>query len=1149
MTCQGKLGNLQSVSIRETQTQKNSRGKTVYIYVIHCTADGTCWRIHKRYSEFERLHEKLTEKYNELPELPSKRGIMGRLRPGLGTDRSYYETRRRLLEDYLNKLLLHEAKTSGALRSFLSSEQWSASLIVPKPQPKVDDNESDADSDSEGVGSLATQSQFRMMALCPLCEDLSNVDEGGEDHVAARPLPATAYVGNGVFVELQCPQHGRIKYPVETPHGRNSGSEDPLVVDGSHSMSSSGNRGGRFARFLGRMLDRPRASFKVASPVHVRNLCVTGWPGGIHAGHVSMSYSVFFGADAVVNGTPTAIFPHSTHRPSGVAGRSSGSCGGDIQLAGPKDSVHFDEVNSSTALLAFELWVSFSASGRLVCLGSAMVDLQNPQMFKAVANGCWLPLRLRRSQEVYAVASPAESIPQVYIQLEVSVDDRTAEAPVWTKKSTTAGTDAPASSPTTSTPSHPGPQPISPQTSHSSTRFPSRSLSSPAAADADGAPGRVDQAAPADKWCAGCPLLALGQIRGEILEAKGLPLVSGRSGLGNMFGKVKMIPYRPSFGEGQYGLIRDQKFRTPTVLASVDPRWNAASFRFIVYPWSEAIDIAVYEEGMLGQRKAEQLAPLLGHAVFPLSMLAPSCRWWNVTAAAEGGVTTSVLVGELECWVPLQWRDGETLPGSGIRVRLSVQLHTVPAVFPRLASYSSGQKVPFPLGGVQESDGGGGEDMGAIWRELVFLTDNQDAGVDDDFQSAQPSACVTLPEAVADRSREYIFEVRLERLHFKLNRSNSHQHWPTSAQTSGPGVGGVGHLVNPAIPTVVSGLNSPNPAPSPSESSEWVAVVIWDEMACVVSGRACEADGQFTLGVDWEGFSPTMVYRVPKSAMALDVRYVRIELYEIKRKREDSFDASEERNDSSGSLPLPSSGLSIPGGLMSGPPRGLVADIGCSNCVGSVKVDLLTIATGPAHHDLPVMSGFKQLGRLRFNIHMDQLFTCGILLRNVHINLVPPSSGASTVTGRAQSQLEPAGGGAAPSAAENETTEPLSPSRKRGVDVDAGVAGEVLHPGTEEEEFATYYVGYRYTGSMDSDDGVTLPFQLHVLADGSLAGPIQTSASNAQWIPPPGSTSPPCSTTAEIPTSHIGQSATTSSTEDTAGGSSGGGGGGGGGGG
>eukprot|EP00736_Rhodelphis_marinus_P005479 Rmarinus@m.8947 len=94
----------------------STRDKVTY-YAIKVHWDEETWNIHRRYSDFEKLHSSLSSSCRNLPSLPSKRYRMGWL---FRTHEEHTENRRGELEMYLNAILKHnKACRSPDLERFL----------------------------------------------------------------------------------------------------------------------------------------------------------------------------------------------------------------------------------------------------------------------------------------------------------------------------------------------------------------------------------------------------------------------------------------------------------------------------------------------------------------------------------------------------------------------------------------------------------------------------------------------------------------------------------------------------------------------------------------------------------------------------------------------------------------------------------------------------------------------------------------------------------------------------------------------------------------------------------------------------------------------------------------------------------------------
>lgn len=66
--------------------------------------------------------------------------------------------------------------------------------------------------------------------------------------------------------------------------------------------------------------------------------------------------------------------------------------------------------------------------------------------------------------------------------------------------------------------------------------------------------------------------------------------------------------------------------------------------------------------------------------------------------------------------------------------------------------------------------------------------------------------------------------------------------------------------------------------------------------------------------------------------------------------------------------------------------------------IGAARVDLHTLATGTVSHTLPLRDGRKRRGLIHFDVHMEQVSTVEISLRNLRLQGLTPDAAATAVT-------------------------------------------------------------------------------------------------------------------------------------------------------
>ncbi|CAD8162927.1 unnamed protein product [Paramecium pentaurelia] len=112
------------------QVDSYTSEKSVIRYVIAVECSNNKWQIYKRYSEFEEIHFKLVELFNELPQFPKKQIFH--------LNRSEVQFRMQQLNDYLNQLLdRKEIVNSVIFRDFLILDQYDEFLHPVQTQIRI----------------------------------------------------------------------------------------------------------------------------------------------------------------------------------------------------------------------------------------------------------------------------------------------------------------------------------------------------------------------------------------------------------------------------------------------------------------------------------------------------------------------------------------------------------------------------------------------------------------------------------------------------------------------------------------------------------------------------------------------------------------------------------------------------------------------------------------------------------------------------------------------------------------------------------------------------------------------------------------------------------------------------------------------------
>lgn len=116
---------IQAIYIRETETRQQPKAHTVYRVEVHAAVRN--WVVWKRYSEFSKLHQRLSSIYPKNPPpapLPGKRFF-----PSTFSDPAKIEERRRGLEDYLRGIL------SSRDDRWRQTDVWKEFLSIPSGRP------------------------------------------------------------------------------------------------------------------------------------------------------------------------------------------------------------------------------------------------------------------------------------------------------------------------------------------------------------------------------------------------------------------------------------------------------------------------------------------------------------------------------------------------------------------------------------------------------------------------------------------------------------------------------------------------------------------------------------------------------------------------------------------------------------------------------------------------------------------------------------------------------------------------------------------------------------------------------------------------------------------------------------------------------
>ncbi|ORY95089.1 hypothetical protein BCR43DRAFT_495129 [Syncephalastrum racemosum] len=116
---------IQAIYIRETETRQQPKPHTVYRVEVHAAVRN--WVVWKRYSDFSKLHQRLTSIFPKNPPpapLPGKRFF-----PSTFSDPAKIEERRRGLEDYLRGIL------SSRDDRWRQTDVWKEFLSIPTGRP------------------------------------------------------------------------------------------------------------------------------------------------------------------------------------------------------------------------------------------------------------------------------------------------------------------------------------------------------------------------------------------------------------------------------------------------------------------------------------------------------------------------------------------------------------------------------------------------------------------------------------------------------------------------------------------------------------------------------------------------------------------------------------------------------------------------------------------------------------------------------------------------------------------------------------------------------------------------------------------------------------------------------------------------------
>lgn len=109
-----------SVSLRRGGPAQSGAQFSVFALVVEAISGGSPlrWTVHRRYTDFESLNNKLSKSYNDLPALPGKR-VVGNF------SSAFLDERRLQLQDYLRNLL-NEPRlvTSAGFMNFIGAVQF-----------------------------------------------------------------------------------------------------------------------------------------------------------------------------------------------------------------------------------------------------------------------------------------------------------------------------------------------------------------------------------------------------------------------------------------------------------------------------------------------------------------------------------------------------------------------------------------------------------------------------------------------------------------------------------------------------------------------------------------------------------------------------------------------------------------------------------------------------------------------------------------------------------------------------------------------------------------------------------------------------------------------------------------------------------------
>eukprot|EP01090_Pellita_catalonica_P020184 TRINITY_DN7095_c0_g1_i1.p1 TRINITY_DN7095_c0_g1~~TRINITY_DN7095_c0_g1_i1.p1 ORF type:complete len:248 (+),score=54.25 TRINITY_DN7095_c0_g1_i1:31-774(+) len=134
-------------------------------YVIKVRTSASEWTVKRRYSEFLYLHDQLELLFAQVPKVPPKKWIFNK-------DASFVEKRRRKLEKFLQRLLMHSRfRETTFAREFLLSKNADRKLIVSSSDSDdaqtQSDEEQEEDEDDRGKvavieGSSVPSSSFKI---------------------------------------------------------------------------------------------------------------------------------------------------------------------------------------------------------------------------------------------------------------------------------------------------------------------------------------------------------------------------------------------------------------------------------------------------------------------------------------------------------------------------------------------------------------------------------------------------------------------------------------------------------------------------------------------------------------------------------------------------------------------------------------------------------------------------------------------------------------------------------------------------------------------------------------------------------------------------------------------------------------------------